>query len=532
LLKKNIEIEQPEEQRETATENSTDSSSSLPSYRKLIVFTATTILIWISEPLLSLVDTTIVGMTTSTKSAVVQIAALGPATTLYDSAIYMTYFLAIATTNQLAPALAEKDWKKLRESTSHLMGLAVLFGCLVSFLTFGFGRQLIGSMAGPLTNSEIIPLATQYAWIRASVAPFCVVDFVAQSICLATLDTTTPVLAVAAATIVNVVGDLALSPSWGIQGAAVATALATVCSSFILVNKVRKITNEWKEKQLAEEGIAVVNPMTRIVNGTIELLSSSPTSPSKSTSSGEISKEETSKTVDAEVMMKRKDQDIPFWSLPDKSSLVDLVKLAGPIFFVMMCKIACYSIMTVRATNFGIVPLATHNIMMRIFFFFACFGDSLSQAAQTFLPQVAKRNQGQLIKRLFYLSIIVGLSIFQCSSGILKNFGGYLTKDATIIRLMAEYAPHVGFAILLHPFIMLLEGVLLAKRDLIFLVGMYISSMALHFSFVFSPISSSFEGLWRAFFVFQAIRLTHFGARIWDKSRKESKQNVSALATP
>lgn len=163
-------------------------SSTVPSYRSLVVFTATTILIWISEPLLSLVDTTIVGMTNSAKSAVVQIAALGPATAIYDSAIYMTYFLAIATTNQLEPALVKKDWKKLRESTSHLLGLALLFGAIVSFVTFGFGQQMIAGMVGPFTNSEIIPLATRYACIRAAVAPFCVVDFVAQSICLATLD--------------------------------------------------------------------------------------------------------------------------------------------------------------------------------------------------------------------------------------------------------------------------------------------------------------------------------------------------------
>ena len=43
LSNRKIEKEQLEEELETATENSTDSSSSLPSYRKLIVFTATTI---------------------------------------------------------------------------------------------------------------------------------------------------------------------------------------------------------------------------------------------------------------------------------------------------------------------------------------------------------------------------------------------------------------------------------------------------------------------------------------------------------
>jgi Na+-driven multidrug efflux pump len=486
----------------SSQEDSSELSNTVPSYRKLSVFTATTILIWISEPLLSLVDTTIVGMTTkSAKSAVVQIAALGPATTLYDSAIYMTYFLAIAATNQLAPALAKNDWRRLRESTSHFMGLALLFGCLVTAITFGFGRSFITSMVGPLTESQIIPLATNYACIRAAVAPFCVVDFVAQSFCLATLDMRTPALAVVVASIVNIIGDLALSPRWGIQGAAVATAMATVSSCLILVAKVRRKTREWKQKQEAEEEEEVLlttmvkGPKTQVVDGAIELLppNDSIIQNQKYDDTTTV-KESTTDAVNGEAIETTKTsptRDIPFFSLPDKSAMVDLFKLAGPIFFVMMGKIACYSIMTVKATNFGIVPLAAHNIMMRVFFFFSCFGDSVSQAAQTFFPQVAKKGRGVLEKRLFYLSSILGLFVSQFSALILRQFGGYLTKDAEIIKLMADYSSYVGAAVLLHPFIMVLEGTILAKRDLLFLVGMYVSTMALHFRFVFSPISAT-----------------------------------------
>ncbi len=176
----------------------------LPSYKQLIVFTATTILIWLSEPLLSLVDTTIVGLTASAKSAVVQIAALGPATTLFDSLIYTTYFLAISTTNQLAPGLAAaaavsskstltneqqtNPWKDLRQSTSHLLGLAIVFGSIVTAITFLFGKSIIGQMVGGASNmglaeaNAIIPLSSNYARIRAAVAPLSILGFVSQSV--------------------------------------------------------------------------------------------------------------------------------------------------------------------------------------------------------------------------------------------------------------------------------------------------------------------------------------------------------------
>ncbi|KAG7349254.1 MATE efflux family protein [Nitzschia inconspicua] len=494
---------------EKTSSSSTDSTTFatdgvLPSYRRLIVFTATTILIWLSEPLLSLVDTTIVGLTSPAKTAVAQIAALGPATTLYDSAIYMTYFLAIATTNQLAPRLARKDYKGLRQSTSHLMGLAVLFGTIVTAMTFGLGRTIISQMVGSsITDASIVPLAANYAKIRAAVAPLCVVDFVAQSFCLTILDTKTPAMAVAVASLVNIVGDLILSPLFGIQGAALATAMATTTSCLILVRKVRKVLAEWKRKQQVQQAKEDFFQQSSTL-ADIDLF-----------------------TVDNS----SNTETVPFFSLPNKTAMIDLLKLAGPIFFVMMSKIASYSVLTVRATSFGVLPLATHNIMMRVFFFFACFGDSLSQAAQTFYPQVSKNMRRKFLKRLFYLATAIGLSNLQFSQLILKQFGCFLTKNSSIIQMMGQYSPFVGLAVLLHPFIMFLEGTVLAKRDLVFMVVMYVATGLMHFGHVFSPAAASFMGLWRALFVFQFIRLVQFGLRVWDTTRRERNSFEATSST-
>ena len=506
---------------------------------------------------MSLVDTTIVGLTTTSASSATvlqQIAALGPATTLYESAIYMTYFLAIATTNLISPALARQNWKQLRKSTSHLMGLAVLFGTLVTIVCFAAGKPLIASMVGTSTShaSIIVPLATNYAWIRAAVAPFCVVDFVAQSFCLAILDTKTPAIAVVVASLINLVGDLLLSPKWGIQGAAVATAMATVSSSMILVRQVRKRTQEWKELQQTAEQER--NAMTEkettktttattttttattdsestsaslenrtslptiVVDGSIELVGEQPSQPEK---------QNLSKKQNAQASVNKKEEDdIPFWSLPDRKSLLELFSLAGPIFFVMMGKTVCYSILTIRATQFGIVPLAAHNIMMRVFFFFSCFGDSLSQATQTFIPQVHWKGRGKLLKRLFVLSTGVGLFISLSSHFILGKLGRFLTKDAAIVQQMAAYAPYVGGAIVLHPFIMLLEGAILAKRDLMFLVGMYLCTMIVHLRMVLS--TKSFQGLWQVFVFFQAFRLCQFAGRFVQEQRRQRREPMDA----
>jgi len=324
---------------------------------------------------------------------------------------------------------------------------------------------------------------------------------------LTTLDVATPAIAVAAASVVNILGDLALSPRYGIQGAALATALATVTSCCILLRKVKATTDGWKTKQHELEKASYISEED--TKATLVETGSSQNNDSKT----KIKKE-----IDS------KNHDVPFWSIPDKVSLINLCKLAGPIFFVMIAKVACYNLMTIRATGLGILPLATHNIMMRVFFFFACFGDSLSQAAQSFYPQVDKKSRGKLIKRLFWIASFIGLSNSLFSRRILSRFGQFLTKESGILALMAKHSPWVGFAELLHPFIMLLEGTVLARRDMIFMVGSYTFTSLLHFAFVFSPVASTFTGLWRALCCFQLIRLSQFAIRVLQRSRGKSKR--------
>ena len=341
---------------------------------------------------------------------------------------------------------------------------------------------------------------------------------------MTTLDIATPAIAVAAASIVNIVGDFALSPRYGIQGAAVATALATVTSCSILVRKVRKTTSQWKlkEEELEQTTTTTTSEVTPTASSGVN------SSYSKDTEKESNKNQSKIKNSDNNNGNGNGNGNIPFCSIPDKASMIDLFKLAGPIFFVMMSKVACYNVMTIRATNFGIVLLASHNIMMRIFFFFASFGDSLSQAAQSFYPQVDKNLRGKLLKRLFFIASVLGVFNNQMSTLILRKFGRFLAKDSNIIQAMAQHAPWVGYAVLLHPFILLLEGTVLAKRDLIFMIGTYALTNLLHFSFVFSPVSSTFLGLWRALFGFQLIRLVQFSLRVWQKSRTSNSPSVDA----
>lgn len=197
---------------------STPSVVDLPTTKQLLIFIFTTVLVWTSEPLLSIVDSATVGSYAnraiqsgipSNLASVVSLAALGPATMLCDSAIYLTYFIGLAATNKLARASAKQDWKAMIEVSSHSIGLSIALSVVVLFALVLFGEPLLKSIIGPggavftdiaskksidLT-SEVVRIGMGYTWIRAIAAGFAITGSTAQSlllckyICLLTLTT-------------------------------------------------------------------------------------------------------------------------------------------------------------------------------------------------------------------------------------------------------------------------------------------------------------------------------------------------------
>eukprot|EP00978_Attheya_sp_CCMP212_P009760 scaffold23241_cov56-Attheya_sp.AAC.4 len=577
--------QQPPPQREQELQQQTTvhhTNTGVPSYKTILVFVGSTVLIWLSEPLLSLVDTTVVGKCTSGS---LELAALGPATMMFDSCIYLTYFLAIAATNQVASALAAREASKtdaatiststdeptttnpnrvLMETTSHVLGVGAVLGALITIVSIVWGLPLltwiVGTPAGGGVEEarSVVLSALSYVRIRSYSAPFAVMGMVAQSIALACLDTRTPLVAVTVASIINIVGDIGCVAfkGWGIQGAALATAVATTVSSLILLFQTCHTFRSWRSEHDSRTGTS--QPSSWNMNG-----EGTPSDKVKGDSIG---------TTSLELINDHPQQQpiIPFISLPDKKALVKLVKLSGPIFFVILGKLVIYSAMTMRATDFGMIPLACHNVMLRVFFFYATFGDAISQAAQTFLPNVLfqrskqerhasepnNNNNGiiyestndasaetttissssdgringdirkkktevnpvkQLVNRLLVFAGIIGVVNSMLVKVIVTRCGSYFTNDLQIISLMGKHSGSMAFATLLHGFVMLFEGAIIATSDWTYLVGTYGVTMWMMLSYLYVGCHS-FGGVWFSLMLFQSLRLIQFGTRVWKKT--------------
>ena len=543
----------------TSSMTMTEPFVGLPSYGRIILFSATTFLIWVSEPLLSLVDSVAVGryagksivsssssslsslLSSSTGgapnlSSVIQLAALGPATTLCDSSIYLMLCISMATTNKLANAFAKRDIREQIQTLSHVLGLSLAAGIFLLLFVNLRGMSLLASILGPAGATVSIETATKgimksidltpevlhasfgYVRIRSIASPLAIMGLTSQAALLAAQDTRTPVLAVIVASAVNIIGDyiFVAKMGWGIRGASLATCMASIMSNGMLVTKVWKMMGKMKYSYGQET-------MMEASSGSESILQSS------------------NYAHDALASNKNGDSaaEIPFMSFPDSKSFVSLLGLVGPMFFVMLFKICGYSAMTIRSGDFGMLSLACHSVMMRVFFFFATAGDAISQAAQTFLPgllyqksvlmseagatssSVTNPDLRTLLKRLLLISSVVG--IVNCFVGriVALNSGRTFSNDAALVLLMSTVSPFMGLASLFHPFAMCLEGSIIAASDTKFLVGTYIASLFVLLTQL--KLCKDFLGVWRCLLVFQLLRMSQFGLRVWKQTSKQGK---------
>ncbi|EPS68689.1 hypothetical protein M569_06079, partial [Genlisea aurea] len=197
----------------------------------IVSFSGPAVGLWICGPLMSLIDTMVVGQGSS-----VELAALGPGTVLCDYTSYMFMFLSIATSNLVAVSLAKQDKNEVQHQISVLLFIGLACGILMLIFIKFYGCWALTAFTGA-KNSEIIDAANAYVQIRGLAWPVWLVGWVAQSASLGMKDSMGPVAALAVASFINGIGDIVLCRffSFGISGAAWATMVSQVVAAFLMI---------------------------------------------------------------------------------------------------------------------------------------------------------------------------------------------------------------------------------------------------------------------------------------------------------
>ncbi|KAH6558533.1 hypothetical protein KP509_1Z058100 [Ceratopteris richardii] len=178
--------------------------------------------IWLSGPIMSMIDTAVVG-----NSSLLELAALGPGTVFCDQVGYAFMFLSVATSNLIATSMARQDKDAAAHHLSRLLFVALVCGICMVFLTGAFSSALLKAFVGP-KNESLLPAACTYVQIRSLAWPAVLVGLVAQSSSLGMQDAWAPLKVLTVASFLNFSGDILLCTffKYGIAGAAWATTIS------------------------------------------------------------------------------------------------------------------------------------------------------------------------------------------------------------------------------------------------------------------------------------------------------------------
>ncbi|MED6151408.1 Protein DETOXIFICATION 46, chloroplastic [Stylosanthes scabra] len=414
--------------------------------KEIVMFTGPATGLWLCGPLMSLIDTAVIGQGSS-----IELAALGPATVVCDYMSYVFMFLSVATSNMVATALAKQDRVEVQHHISVLLFVGLACGCIMFLFTRLFGEATLTAFTGP-KNVHVVPAANTYVQIRGLAWPALLVGWVAQSASLGMKDSWGPLKALAAASVINGVGDILLCTylGYGIAGAAWATMASQVVAAYMMIQTLNK-----------------------------------------------------------------KGYNAFAFSIPSWKELLIILGLSAPVFVTMMSKVAFYSLLIYFATSMGTHTVAAHQVMLQTFSMCTVWGEPLSQTAQSFMPELlfgvnrSLQKAQTLLRSLVIIGAILGSLLGIVGTSIPWLFPYIFTPDQMVIQEMHSVLIPYFIALAVTPPTHSLEGTLMAGRDLKF-ISLSMSGCFCVGSLVLMILSSRYglQGCWLSLAGFQWVRFS------------------------
>ncbi|CAI0378230.1 unnamed protein product [Linum tenue] len=414
--------------------------------KQIVEFSGPAMIIWLSAPAMSLVDTAVVGRASS-----IELAALGPATVLCDYVRLVFVFLSVVTSNIIAVSLAGQDKEEVQHQISILLCVGLTCGLLLlSFIKF-YGAWALTAFAGP-KNSHIVAVSNGYIQIRALAWPAVLVGLVAQGASLGMKDSLRPMKALAIGGVLNAIGDVVLCNmlGYGIRGAAFAAIISQFVAAYVMIEGLnQKGYNAFAIKvPKLDELITILRLGTPVFVTTMSKMA--------------------------------------FYSV-----MIYVATSMGTY------SVAAHQVMVQIFTMCGVCgePLSQTS---------QSFMPELIYGANRNLAKARS-----LLKSIVSLGMMVGLVLAAIGTAVPLLFPNIFTQDQMVVGEMHKIVVPYFIALAITPFIQTLEGTLLAGRDLRFLSLSMTSCFSLG-AVVLVLVSSKGYGLpgcWFALVGFQCARL-------------------------
>jgi len=420
-------------------------------------------------------------------------------------------FLGAATTNEIALARSRGDDAAAARAATVAATLAAVLGLVIGLWTALSARRLLENMCG--AGSPHVALGLSYVRIRALVLPFTLLRVVNAAALMGARDSLTPMLSLFTGCFVNAVGNRLLIPTYGMTGAAVSTAASELVSSFILITVLQRL-------------------------GQLGPLSSLP-------------------------------QTTAAW----REALVPFLRY-GPMIFTTSMKELLNNSAAATAARLGGTRAAAHTVVASVQRFGIAMGNAGNTLARAYLPQyvevplkpqpgtVAPPRPGPLA-RLFagpplgfdhatarptvgvVLKVCLGLSLMSVafSSIVLKYGVSLFTADPAVAGAVARVLPATASMLAAHATSVMLEGILLSRRDLGFIALTY-AGFAVFSQLSFAALLRrerdvstppvTLAAVWAIFATFQILRCGIFAVRagVLELPKRKAPKRAASIDTP
>uniref|UniRef100_A0A7S2BGX8 Multidrug and toxic compound extrusion protein n=1 Tax=Octactis speculum TaxID=3111310 RepID=A0A7S2BGX8_9STRA len=447
------------------------------------LFTLPLLAVWLSNPLLSLIDTAAVG----NFAGVYHLAALGPATALCDQGTYLLSFLTIVTTSQLASAFARNDKKDASRNVEDALLASFICGVAWSALLLSpLGVPVVKSFI-PKAAQDILPLSLSYARIRAFGFVPALASLVLQASSLARRAISIPLIAVGISSLGNLLGDGLLVGRFGmgVNGAAIATVVAQILSCAILLKY------EIPELTRSDRGLGLrVKEASRFLALCIR----------------------------------------PAMALIGKVTINFNVAVTAAT--CGLPSLAAHQVCT--GVYFLLSPMGealsqtVQNLLPKTMQSSSEISTSIDESTKSDEYKVGwlTKDARRLVKVVAAFALALGVVDAVVGAALPAFFPGLFTPVAAVIKEMKVIAPLVGGCLLFHALSTTLEGVLFATRDTAFLSFIYPLNSLIAYG-AFNMIRNakgltSLKTVWLAYVTYQVTRCTQFFLRIlWNQRQKK-----------
>mmetsp|Transcript_8452 Transcript_8452/g.15941 ORF Transcript_8452/g.15941 Transcript_8452/m.15941 type:complete len:705 (+) Transcript_8452:427-2541(+) len=535
-----------------------------PKLSKIIKFAIPAIGVWMCSPLLSLIDTSSVGLLSGTA----QQAALNPAVAVTDYSALLVAFMYTATTNLVAGAKESEKLSVEKPRTSktliqslQLSGFVGLFlGSVLIALAPILLKAIIGNDA---IDPEVFSAALKYVRIRALGFPAAVIIGAAQSACLGMQDIKSPMYVLLAAAVVNFFGDLLFVPNsnlWigGAAGAAWATIFSQYAALALFLKWLQyKPRKEQKTVNLTKAIMELTGksnegkPRRKQFQKSLQNLTD--------TDSIEVSIEEgegngvkryfaitnifkKKKMLDPATKSNFEESFSTRGFLAGKMRKRELLKFPPlddakefwpyviPVTTTSVGRVSAYVAMShVVSSSLGTLSMAANQVILSVFYCLTPIADSLNLTAQSFIPGIFQKKWGlsraQALKQATVNFMKAGLMVgLTCVGfvGLIPMFSKYFTSDPLVVAQVNSVVPLLAGIFSIHGLICAGEGLLLGHKDLAYLGKAYTGYFLAVPYFMLRCKKMALEGvhnvgltsLWGVFLCYQVARLIAWGLRL------------------